>query len=66
MRLTDRVSQAKVHKSGKHRHEAEVSAEGTEYGTLRTQGKAATHSTTASHGPPAGHAGSARRPSARE
>ncbi|MER6378607.1 hypothetical protein [Streptomyces sp. NPDC001250] len=39
VRLADKVSVAKVYKTGKHRFEAEIWAKGKRYGTLDTQGK---------------------------
>ncbi|ELS50628.1 hypothetical protein [Streptomyces viridochromogenes] len=41
VKLADRVSRAKVYKTGKHRYEAEIWAGGVKYGTLHAQGKAA-------------------------
>ena len=41
MRLADKVSVAKVYKTGKHRYEAEIWAKGMKFGTLVTQGKPA-------------------------
>ncbi|EST19942.1 hypothetical protein [Streptomyces roseochromogenus] len=39
VRLADKVSVAKVYKTGKHRFEAEIWAKGKKYGTLATKGK---------------------------
>lgn len=41
VKLADRVSVAKIFKTGKHRYEAEIWAKGTKYGTLVAQGKPA-------------------------
>ena len=39
VRLADGVSVAKVHKTGKHRFEAEIWAKGQKYGTLVSKGE---------------------------
>ncbi|OLZ73581.1 hypothetical protein AV521_05875 [Streptomyces sp. IMTB 2501] len=39
VRLADKVSVAKVYKTGKHRFEAEIWAKGKKYGTLATKGR---------------------------
>ncbi|GHE07968.1 hypothetical protein [Streptomyces alanosinicus] len=39
VRLADKVSVAKVYKTGKHRFEAEIWAKGKKYGTLTSKGK---------------------------
>ncbi|ANP52805.1 hypothetical protein J2Z21_000345 [Streptomyces griseochromogenes] len=41
VRLADKVSVAKVYKTGKHRYEADVWAKGTKFGTLVSEGKPA-------------------------
>ncbi|WP_210592964.1 hypothetical protein [Streptomyces sp. GESEQ-35] len=41
VKLADKVSTAKVYKTGKYRYEAEIWAKGVKYGTLYTNGKAA-------------------------
>ncbi|WP_328429852.1 hypothetical protein [Streptomyces sp. NBC_00443] len=41
VKLADKVSRAKVYKTGKTRYEAELWAEGLQYGALYTQGRAA-------------------------
>ncbi|MFE5889966.1 hypothetical protein ACFQ6E_13650 [Streptomyces sp. NPDC056462] len=41
VKLADKVSRAKVYKTGKNRYEAELWAEGAQYGSLYTQGRPA-------------------------
>ncbi|WP_151478700.1 hypothetical protein [Streptomyces albicerus] len=41
VKLADKVSRAKVYKTGKNRYQAEISAKGVKYGTLVAAGKAA-------------------------
>jgi hypothetical protein len=41
VKLADKVSRAKVFKTGKHRYEAEIWAKGLKYGTMTAKGRAA-------------------------